>query len=128
MGYQESFIPIRHLAEAAGIRDAINKYKLEQDYDYWYYCATKAIVPDPCKRHPFGDTGRLYVCVGGQRSPYTRPGSYFLDELTFGVDDYPKFFEDLDETLVDEAAFSCPNIAELARREMEQHLACVWDS
>lgn len=127
MGYQESFIPIRHLAEAAGIRDAINKYKLEQDYDYWYYCATKAKVSESDARHPFGNVGELYVCVGGQRRPYTRPGSYFLDDLSFGAEDYPRFFEDIDEALVDEAASACPDAAKSAKREMEQHLAHVWD-
>lgn len=127
MGYQESLIPISHLAEAAGIRDAISKYRIEQDYDYWYYCATRTRIAESDARHPLGREGELYACVGGQRRPYTYPGSRFLDDLVFEAGGYARFFEDLDESLIDEAASTCPEIAKLAREKMERHLAHVWD-
>ena len=44
MGYQEAFKPISHLAEAAGIREAVEEYKDCPDIPGYctFYCATKS--------------------------------------------------------------------------------------
>ena len=75
MGYQEAFKPISHLAEAAGIREAVEEYKDCPDVPGYctFYCATKS--------NAFDENGnpRLYACVGGDRHVSMHIGRYSFD-------------------------------------------------
>lgn len=65
MGYQESLIPIACLAEAEGIRDAIEAYARVHGEALSYFCATR-----------MRDQDNLYAVVGGQRHPYQSARPY----------------------------------------------------
>lgn len=126
-GYQESFVPISHLAQAAGIRDAVMKYYQDEQYGHWYCCATETIVPKGEKRGPFGAPQQLFVCLAGERSPYVRAGSWMLDDNSFRVEDYTAYFNDLDEYIVDAAASKRPDVRESAYNDWMDYLKHVWD-
>ncbi len=114
MGYQEAFKPISHLAEAAGIREAVEEYKDCPDVPGYctFYCATKS--------NAFDENGnpRLCACVGGDRHVSMHIGRYSFDPpLNWAYSDY---FEDLDNALLDEAALERPGLVSAARAETER--------
>ena len=115
MGYQEAFKPISHLAEAAGIREAVEEYKDCPDIPGYctFYCATKS-------KDAFDENGnpRLYACVGGDRCVSTHIGRFFFDPPLDWV--YSDHYEDLDNALLDEAALECPDLVSAARAETER--------
>ena len=115
MGYQEAFKPISHLAEAAGIRDAIEAYKDNPDIPGYctFYCATRS-------KDKFDENGDpcLYACVGGDRCVSMAIGRWSFDPPLDWV--YNDHFEDLDNALVDAAALERPDLVALARAEAEE--------
>lgn len=115
MGYQEAFRPINHLAEAVGIREAIEVYKDCREIPGYctFYCATRS------KEH-FDENGNpeLYACVGGDRCVSTHIGRFFMDPPPGWV--YSDHFEDLDNALLDEAALERPDLVASARAETER--------
>ena len=112
MGYQEAYKPIKHLAEAAGIQEAVEAYKDNLDIPGYctFYCATRS-------KDTFDDDGnpRLYACVGGDRCVSMRVGHYSFDPPLDWV--YADHFEDLDNSLLEEAAIERPDLAASARAE-----------
>lgn len=115
MGYQETFKPISHLAEAAGIREAIEAYKDCRDIPGYctFYCAAKSKDRFDEKGNP-----KLYVWVGGDRCVSMHIGRYAIDPPPDWV--YSDHFEDLDNALVDEAALERPDLVAVARAETER--------
>ena len=115
MGYQETFRPIAHLAEATGIREAIDAYKDCREIPGYcaFYCATKS-------KDKLDENGnpQLYACVGGDRCVSTRIGQLGFETPPDWV--YSDHFEDLDNALLDTAAFERPDLVEKARTETEQ--------
>ena len=115
MGYQEAFKSISHLAEAAGIREAVEEYKDCPDIPGYctFYCATKS-------KDAFDENGnpRLYACVGGDRCVSTHIGRFFFDPPLDWV--YSDHYEDLDNALLDEAALERPDLVSAARAETER--------
>lgn len=105
MGYQESFRPISHLAEAAGIKRAIDDYKDNPHIpDYCvYYCATRS-----------KSTGELYACIGGQRCRVHIVAGIDIDDCFPYDEKYSDYYEDLNEPLVEEAARERPDLVEQA--------------
>lgn len=126
-GYQESFVPVQHLAQAAGIRDAVTKYHKKEGCGHWYCCTTETIDSESRSRGPFGESGKLFVCLAGERCPYTRTGSWMLDDMSFNAEDYPKYFNDLDDALLNEAALERPDLRDLAYEDWSRYLAHVWE-
>ena len=109
MGYQESFRPIRHLAEAAGIRKAI------EDYDSNLY------IPEYCRyccATRERSTGKLYACVIGQRCRVHIIAGIDLDYLIPDGEDYADYCEDLDESLVIQAASERPDLVDRAYKDV----------
>ena len=115
MGYQEAFKPIKHLAEAAGIREAIDAYKDCPDIPGYctFYCATRS--KDALNEN--GDS-RLYACIGGDRYISMRIGQFGFDPPSNWV--YSDYFEDLDNALLDKAALERPDLVSAARAETER--------
>lgn len=91
MGYQESLIKVRNLAEAAGIRRAF----MEHAQKAWImYCATEHA------RKPGFLGDRPCVIVAGQRSPYQHDfGRWaFLDDFEWLTkENYRDYFEAYDD-------------------------------
>ena len=112
MGYQEAFKPIKHLAEAAGIREAVKAYEDNPDIPGYctFYCATRS-------KDRLDEDGnpRLYACVGGDRHVSMRVGHLSFDPPLDWV--YSDHFEDLDNSLIDEAALERPDLVASARAE-----------
>ena len=112
MGYQEAFKPIGHLAEAVGIREAVEAYKDNPDIPGYctFYCATRS-------KDKYDENGapRLYACVGGDRCVSMRVGHFSFDPPLDWV--YSDHFEDLDNSLLDEAARERPDLVASARAE-----------
>lgn len=116
MGYQECFEPITHLAEAAGIRDAIAVYENNPEIPGYcnFYCATKT-KPTYEKLRELSSP-ELYACIGGDRCVVGCIASYFVDYMVPGFDwEYSDYFEDLNNELLDKAAAERPDLAELAK-------------
>ena len=115
MGYQETFRPIDHLAEAAGIREAIEAFEdcVEIPGYCHFYCATRS-------KEKFDEDGnpQLYVCVGGDRCVSMRIGQFALETPLDWI--YSDHFEDLDDAVIDEAILERPDLAAAARAETEQ--------
>ena len=109
MGYQESFRPIIHLAESAGIKKAIEDYKDNPHIAEYcsYYCTARD-----------RNTGRLYACIGGQRCRVHIVARHDVDDYVPYGEKYSDYFEDLDESLIDEAAREHPDVAERAYKEV----------
>lgn len=126
-GYQESLVPIFSLAEAAGIRQAVEEFFENENYRHWYCCAVRAIPRQSEDDHSRPLSERLFACVAGERRPYTRTGSYMLD--SFPEDSsYLEFYEDLNEELVDSAAKQNPGITHQAYINWWDYLLHVWDT
>ena len=108
MGYQESFRLIEHLAEAAGIKKAIEDYEHHPDLPEYchYYCASRE-----------KSTGKLYACIGGQRCRVHILAGKDLDYCIPDVASYADYFEDFDEALVDAAAQERPDLVDKGYRE-----------
>ena len=118
MGYEEILKPIDHLAEAAGIRDVINEYadNCEIPGQCQYYCAVKQIKDPNGRKSTGGSSRRLFACFGGDRCVMDSIGGYHIDEMSTDPSwNYHEFFEDLDESLVDEAAAERPDLVSKAR-------------
>lgn len=115
MGYQETFTPVNHLAEAAGIREAIEAYKDCPDIPGYcaFYCATSS-------KDDLDENGnsKLFACMGGDRCVSARIGQFFFDPPLDWV--YSDHFEDLDNALLDKAALERPDLVAVARAETEQ--------
>lgn len=109
MGYQESFRPIHHLAEAAGIKRAIEDYEDYPDLpEYCRYC---------CASREKG-TENLYACIGGQRCRVHIIASMDLDYCIPYKGKYGDYYEDIDETQVEAAAKEHPDLVEKAYYEV----------
>ena len=112
MGYQEAFKPIKHLAEAAGIRKAIEEYKDHSDIPGYcaFYCATQS-------KEKLDEDGkpRLYACIGGDRCVSMQVGHFSFDTPLDWV--YTDHFEDLDNSLIDKAALERPDLVASAYDE-----------
>ena len=108
MGYQESFRPIGHLAEAAGIKKAIKDYEHHPDLPEYcvFYCASREIA-----------TGKLYACIGGQRCRVHILAGKDLDYCVPDVGSYSDYYEDFDNALVEEAARERPDLVEKGYRD-----------
>ncbi len=115
MGYQEVFKPIAHLAEAAGIRDAVETYKDCREIPGYctFYCATRS-------KDTLDENGnpQLYACVGGDRCVSMRIGELGFDTPPDWV--YSDHFEDLTNEQIDQAALERPDLVAAARAETEQ--------
>lgn len=113
MGYQESFRPIEHLAESAGIKKAIAEYA---DNPYLpehcvYFCSTREKA-----------TGKLFACIGGQRCRVHIIAGIDIDFCVPDDEPYEDYYEDLDERLVEEAALERPDLVEQAYHEVVARL------
>lgn len=108
MGYQESFRQIEHLAEAAGIKKAIEDYEHHPDLPEYcvYYCASRE-----------KSTGKLYVCIGGQRCRVHILAGKDLDDCIPYEASYADYYEDFSETLVEEAARERPDLVDKGYRD-----------
>jgi len=108
MGYQESFRPIGHLAEAAGIKKAIKDYEHHPDLPEYcvFYCASREIA-----------TGKLYACIGGQRCRVHILAGKDLDYCVPDDGSYADYYEDIDNKLVEEAARERPDLVEKGYRD-----------
>ena len=115
MGYQEAYKPIKHLAEAAGIRDAVEAYKDCPEIPGYceFYCATRSKDRVDENGNP-----RLFACVGGDRCVSMRVGRFSFDPPLDWV--YSDHFEDLDNSLLEEAALERPDLVDAARKEAEK--------
>ena len=115
MGYQEAFKPIQHLAEAAGIREAVEAYKDNPDVPGYcsFYCATQSKDEVDGAGNPL-----LYACVGGDRYVSMRIGQFSFDPPLDWL--YTDHFEDLDNSLLEEAALERPDLVASARAETER--------
>lgn len=127
MGTLEMFEPIAHLAEAAGMQDAL---KLNDDgysaYGFCFYVsAARAARAYEDGTTPLGPIGQLYCCVRGEKRLVSAIATYDLD-WALGKCSYNEFFEDFDDRLVQEAAMERPDIAEEARtrtiRKLERQI------
>jgi hypothetical protein len=109
MGYQESFRPIKHLAEAAGIKRAIEEYDGHPELPEYctFFCASRS------KR-----TDELFACIGGQRCRVHIVAGIDLDDCVPYGEDYSDYFEDYDEERVEEAARERPDLAEKGYRDL----------
>ena len=109
MGYQESFRPITHLAESAGIKQAIEDYRDNPHIpEYCHYC---------CTARERG-TGQLYACIVGQRCRVHIVAGIDLDDCIPYEANYADYYEDLDESLIEEAAAERPDLVERSYREV----------
>lgn len=109
MGYQESLRPIKHLAESAGIKKAIDDYADNPHIPEYchYYCSTRA-----------RGGGQLYACIGGQRCRVHIVAGIDWDWAIPPDAKYSDYYEDLDESLVEAAAKERPDLAEKAYQEV----------
>lgn len=109
MGYQEAFRPIKHLAESAGIKKAIEEYKDRPNIPEYckYDCTTRR-----------KDSGTLYAVIIGQRCRVHIVSSDDIDDYIPHDKQYSDYYEDLDESLVEEAAKKHPELVEEAYREV----------
>ena len=109
MGYQEAFRPIEHLAESAGIKKAIEEYK------------DKPNIPEYCKYDCTTrrrDSGALYAVIIGQRCRVHIVSCDDIDDYIPYDEQYSDYYEDLDESLVEEAAKEHPELVEQAYKEV----------
>ena len=139
MGYQESFIRVKNLGEAAGYKDSINSHG---DESFYFYCAARAKKnmnvsrlwgghPDDPSELPFIEKDELFAVVGGSRRPYqTYAGMIFTDSIA-GLDDvegaYRDFFEDFEDAILEERAQGFEESRRKAREAMNGHLDHCWD-
>lgn len=109
MGYQEVFRPIDHLAESAGIKKAIEEYKDRPNIPEYckYACTTRS-----------KGTGALYAVVIGQRCRVHIVSSDDIDDHVPYDEPFSDYYEDLDESLVEEAAKEHPELVEQAYKEV----------
>lgn len=114
MGYQEAYKPIRHLAEAAGIRDAVKAYEdCEEIPGYCqFFCAVRS-------KDRVDESGAplLFACVGGDRCVSMTIGEYSFDPPLDWV--YSEHYEDLDNALLEDAAQERPDLVAAARMATE---------
>ena len=109
MVYQKSFRPIAHLAEAAGIKKALEDCMNYSDISGLceYCCATRRKA-----------TGELLAVVGGAFQLVQCVGVY---DVEFGRpygEDYSDYYEDLPESLVELAADEWPDLVEREYRKV----------
>lgn len=125
MGHWERYLPIAHLAEAAGIRDAVEAFDFsgyEGPYsifggDLSFVCAVRGKHARQDGRTPIGPVGQLYACLYGDK--YLVGGIYGHDlDWLLGPDDYSDYFEDIDSELVEKAKEERPELCEAARDRM----------
>lgn len=131
MGYQESIISVDCLAQAVGIREAVEEYG--KKYLVNYYGTERAIkdiylgTPWYAEEEPLPGAypdfraGSLFVVVGGQRHPIQdTPGMIWIDGI-IGLRDVPfrDFFENVSQEEIDAAvANGCRGAVTWARRKM----------
>lgn len=116
MGYQEAYEPIGHLAEAAGIKKAIEEYGgvKEDSGGCWYCCAVRPRTEEDGMEY-LESAGPYYACIAGARHIVFKIASHAIPEWDVGLDwNYPEHFEDLDESLVVAAALERPDLVEEA--------------
>lgn len=125
MGRWERYLPIASLAEAAGIRDAIEAFDFSGyegpvsvlGGDICYVCAVRGAHGGENGQTPIGPVGQLYACIYGDK--YLVGGIYGHDlSWALGLDDYKTYFEDIDPKFVEEAKSEHPSISEAARERM----------
>ncbi len=139
MGYQESMISVACLAEAVGVREAIEEYGEKYYVNYYgteratkdIYLGTPWYAEDEPMPGAYPDyrAGSLFVVLGGQRSPLQNaPGMIWIDGI-IGLRDVPfrNFFENVGEGEISAAvAGGCHGAVTRARRRMsdvfEEHL------
>jgi len=125
MGRWERYLPIASLAEAAGIRDAIEAFDFS-DYegpvsllggDISYVCAVRGTHARKNGQTPIGPVGQLYACIYGDK--YLVGGIYGYElDYVLGADDYRTYFEDIGLDLVEKAKEADPLASEAARERM----------
>lgn len=140
MGYQESFIPVENFAEAAGYKDSIKNR--QDDPGFYFYCAARAKKdmyvssiwggrPDDPATKPFIYKDELFAVVGGDRRLYQAgAGMIFSDSiagLDFGEGIYTDFFEDFDDSVLEEQAKDHPASRRKTKEAMDKHLDHCWD-
>lgn len=123
MGSREMCLPMMDLAEARGIRDAIGADSTGYGpYGFCaYVCSMRATHKRPDGSTPLGPVGSLYCCVYGEKEiVYGLTGTEL--ECVLGFEKYTSYFDDIDETLVDEAAAERPEVVADAFQRMERML------
>lgn len=126
MGHWERYMPIAHLAEAAGIRDAIEAFDFSayegpisfSGGDLSYVCAVRGKRARKDGQTPIGPVGQLYACVYGDK--YIAGGIYGHElDYVLGPDDYSTYFEDIDPELVEKAKREHPSLCSAAQERMK---------
>lgn len=132
MGHWERYMPIAHLAEAAGIRNAIEAFDFSTyegpisifGGDLSYVCAVRGKCARNDGRTPIGPVGQLYACIYGDKYLV---GSIYGHDLGYalGPDNYSTYFEDIDPELVEKAKREHPSLCSAAQERMKAVLEHV---
>ena len=136
MGYQETAVPVKSLAEVAGIKRAIDGSEEVRTCEYLnFYCAAKARMPlysggwfggplsdVPKDAEPIIAEGELFAMIGGSRM-YQRGIGEWLDCIA-GIDErgYAKMFEAIPFEEAIKAEARDPASSRRAECKMRRHL------
>lgn len=129
MGHWERYVPIAHLAEAAGIRDAIETFDFSVyegpisifGGDLAYVCAVRGKHARENGQTPIGPVGQLYACIYGDKYLVGSIHGHQLD-MALGGEDYSTYFEDIDPELVEKAKKEHPSLCQAAQERMNKVL------
>lgn len=102
MGYQEALLPINYLAEAPGVKKAIEEYS--GCYELPGYCAYFGTVHHASE-------GSLYVCFNGDSSIVGQIAQLFAYRCYSRGFDYDDRYERIDDSLTEKAARQRPDLA-----------------
>lgn len=132
MGHWERYLPIAHLAEAAGIRDAIEAFDFsayEGPRSFFggnlsYVCAVRGKYALEDGQTPIGPVGQLYACIYGDKYIVTGIYGHRLD-CVLCSGEYSTYFEDIDPELVEKAKLEHPALCSAAQERMQTVLSHV---
>lgn len=110
MGYQRALMPINYLADAAGVKKAVEEYA--ECYELSGFCTYLGV----CDYQP---GGALYVCVGGDDCVVDQVAHRFTYRC-LSPDNYPERLVLLDESLIERAAKQRPDYVKSAYRHTRQ--------
>lgn len=129
MGRWERYLPIANLAEAAGIRDAIEEFDFSAyegprsfiGGDITFVCAVRGKHARDNGQTPLGPVGQLYACIYGDKYLIRHVHGHDLD-YTLGLDKYSDYFEDIDPEAVENAKREHPSLHAAAQERMKAML------
>ena len=116
MGYQEALLPINYLAEAPGVKKAIEEYS--ECYELPGYCGYFGTVHHASE-------GSMYVCFNGDSSIVGQIAQLFAYRCYSRGFDYSDRYEVIDDSLTERAARQRPDLASAAYKRAKSAFKTV---